>query len=118
MLEDFNLQNIQDLEGARQAIAQLLNLIEDLTADLREAQAEIQRQRDEINRLKGEQGKPEIKPNRKPTPASSADHSSERERHKPQKRKKSPKVDQIHVDRDQIVPIDSTRLPPDAEFKG
>jgi hypothetical protein len=118
MLEGFDLQNIQDPEGARQAIARLLNLIEDLTADLREAQAEIQRLRDENNRLQGEQGKPEIKPNRKPAAASSADHSSERERHKPQKRKKSPKVDQIHVDRDQIVPIDSTQLPPDAEFKG
>ena len=118
MLEDFDLQSIQDLEGARQAIARLLNLIEDLTADLREAQAEIQRLRDENNRLKGEQGKPDIKPSRKPAPPSSADHSSERERHKPQARKKSPKVNQLHVDRDQVAPIDSTQLPPDAEFKG
>jgi hypothetical protein len=118
MLEDFDPQHIQDLEGARQAIARLLNLIEDLTADWREAQAEIQRLRDENNRLKGEQGKPDIQPNRQPAAASSADHSSERERHKPQKRKKRPKVNQLHVDRDQVVPIDSTQLPPDAEFKG
>jgi hypothetical protein len=118
MLEDFDLQSIQDLEGARQAIAQLLNLIEDLTADLREAQAEIQRLRDEINRLKGEQGKPEIKPSKKPAPPSSADHSSERERHKPRDWKKSSKVDQIHVDREQVARVDPARLPPDAEFKG
>jgi hypothetical protein len=118
MLEDFDLQSIQDLEGARQAIAQLLNLIEDLTADLREAQAEIQRLRDEINRLKGEQGKPEIKPSKKPAPSSSADHSSERERHKPRDWKKSSKVDQIHVDREQVARVDPARLPPDAEFKG
>jgi hypothetical protein len=118
MLEDFDLQSIQDLEGARQAIAQLLNLIEDLTADLREAQAEIQRLRDEINRLKGEQGKPEIKPSKKLAPSSSADHSSERERHKPRDWKKSSKVDQIHVDREQVARVDPARLPPDAEFKG
>lgn len=118
MLEDFDLQSIQDLEGARQAIAQLLNLIEDLTADLREAQAEIQRLRDEINRLKGEQGNPEIKPSKKPAQSSSADHSSERERHKPRDWKKSSKVDQIHVDREQVARVDPARLPPDAEFKG
>jgi hypothetical protein len=31
-----------------------------VTSDLRDAQAEIQRLRDENNRLKGEQGKPNI----------------------------------------------------------
>jgi len=38
----------------------LLNCIEILVADLNEAQAEIQRLRDEIARLKGEKGKPNI----------------------------------------------------------
>lgn len=118
MLEDFDLQSIQDLEGARQAIAQLLNLIEDLTADLREAQAESQRLRDENNRLKGEQGKPAIKPNQKQASPKQGNHSSEHERRKPQAWKKSSKVDQIHVDREQVRPIDPTLLPPDAEFKG
>ena len=118
MFENFDPNTIQDLEGARQAIIHLLNLIEDLTADLREAQAEIQRLRDENNRLKGEQGKPTIKPNKKPHPPNSSDHSSERERHKPQEWKKSSKVDQIHIGREQVVPIDPAVLPPDAEFKG
>jgi hypothetical protein len=84
---------IQDLDGARQAIVHLLNLIEDLTADLREAQAEIQRLRDENNRLKGEQGKPDMKPNTKPAAPIREHHSSERERHKPQAWKKSHKVE-------------------------
>ena len=118
MLENFDPNTIQDLDGARQAIIHLLNLIEDLTADLREAQAEIQRLRDENNRLKGEQGKPTIKPNKQPVPPTPRDHSSEHERHKPQEWKKSRKVDQIHIDREQVLPMDPLVLPPDAEFKG
>jgi cell division protein FtsB len=35
-----------------------LNLIEKLSADVRDLQAENQALRDEINQLKGEQGKP------------------------------------------------------------
>lgn len=115
MLENFDPNAIQDLDGARQAIVHLLNLIEDLTTDLREAQAEIQRLRDENNRLKGEQGKPDIKPNK---PPDSPKHSSERERHKPQDWKKRSKVNQIHIDRERVVPIDPAVLPSDAEFKG
>jgi len=37
--------------------------VEKLSADLRDAQIENQRLRDENNRLKGEQGKPKIKGN-------------------------------------------------------
>jgi len=118
MLENFDPNTIQDLDGARQAIIHLLNLIEDLTADLREAQAEIQRLRDENNRLKGEQGKPTIKPNQKPSPSNPTPHSSERERRKPHAWKKGNKVDQIHIDREQVVALNPTVLPPDAEFKG
>jgi hypothetical protein len=118
MLENFDPNAIQDLAGARQAIALLLNLIENLSADLREAQIEIQRLRDENNRLKGEQGKPDIQPSKKPGAPSPAHHSSERERHQPSAWKKSSKVDEIHIDREQIVPIEPSLLPPDAEFKG
>jgi len=74
LLDDLDLNAIAD-ENARQLIRRLLNLTEQLSADLREAQAENQRLRDEINRLKGEQGKPEIKANTPKQPAS--DHSSE-----------------------------------------
>ena len=80
MLEDIDLSNIQD-ENARQLIVRLMNLIEAVTSDLREAQAEIQRLRDENNRLKGEQGKPKIKASTPKPPR--VDYSSEQERRKP-----------------------------------
>jgi len=92
-----------------------LNLIEKLSADLRDAQADIQRLRDENNRLKGEQGKPRINPNVANPPA---DHSSENERHKPRQRSKGSKNANIPIDREQVVKVDQANLPADAEFKG
>ena len=114
MLDDLDLNAIQD-ENARQLIRRLLNLIEQLSADLREAQLEIQRLRDENNRLKGEQGKPKIKAN---TPKPAVDHSSEKERRKPRQRHKSSKKAAIEINREQVVEVDPARLPADAEFKG
>ena len=66
MFDDLDLTKITG-EHTREHVARLLNLIETLGADLRAAQAEIQRLRDEVNRLKGEQGKPSVKPGTKPT---------------------------------------------------
>ena len=79
---------------------------------------EIQRLRDENNRLKGEQGKPTIKPSTKPDPPTPPDHSSERERHRPKAWKKGSKIQQIRIDREQVLRVDPGILPPDAAFKG
>ena len=103
-------------ENARLLIQRLLNLIEQLAADLREAQAENQRLRDELNRLKGEQGKPAVKANT-PKPAT-APHSSEAERRETRPRQKRPKQAAVHIDRAEVLTVDPSALPPDAEFKG
>jgi hypothetical protein len=115
MLDDLDLAGIQD-EHARALIVRLLNLIEELSADLRAAQEEIQRLRDENNHLKGEQGNPIIKPNAAPPDPS--DHSSERERRQPTERVKRGKRATITVDREQTLAVERAILPPDAEFKG
>jgi len=115
MLDKLELNAIKD-ENARELIRQLLNLVEKLSADLRDAQVENQRLRDEINRLKGEQGKPKIKGNTpKPPPT---DHSSENERHQSRQRHKKSKKVEIQIDREQVVEVDPTVLPKDAKFKG
>src|SRR4030043_289884 len=103
MLDNLDLNAIRD-ENTRELIRRLLNLIEQLSADLREAQAEIQRLRDENNRLKGEQGKPKIKANTAKRPAT--DHSSEKERHKPRQHSKGSKKAKIQIDRKQGVKVD------------
>ena len=115
MLEHLDLNAVQD-ENARELIVRLLNLVEKLSADLRDAQAENQRLRDEVNRLKGEQGKPQIKANSPQSP--SADHSSEKERRKPRQRTKGGKKANIRIDREQVLEVDRGRLPTDAVFKG
>ncbi|MEE4255260.1 MAG: transposase [Desulfuromusa sp.] len=113
--DNIDLNAIQD-ENARELIRQLLNLVEKLSADLRDAQVENQRLRDEVNRLKGEQGKPKIKGNTpKPPPTN---HSSENERRQSRHRHKKSKKAEIQIDREQVVEVDATILPKDARFKG
>ena len=117
LLEGFDPNQIQDLEGARQAIVMLLNLVETLKTESQALREEAQRLRDEVNRLKGEQGKPNIKPNKQKRRASS-DHSSEQERRQPQKRKKRRKLDRVKIDRTEELDVEPECLPADAEFKG
>jgi hypothetical protein len=112
-----DIQHIGGLHGdsQRPLIIRLLNLIENLSADLSAANREIQRLRDEINRLKGEMGKPLFKPKSSPV---SKDHSSESERNTPRKHSKQPKNYKIKIDREQVLEVERTSLPEDAEFKG
>ena len=56
MLDDFEIEQSQDLAGAKQAIVRLFNLVEELAVENRQLRQEKQQLRDEINRLKGEQG--------------------------------------------------------------
>ena len=115
MLEDLELASIAD-DRVRELVRGLLNLLEDVRADLRAAQAEIQRLHNEINRLKGEQGQPTIKPNTAHPPPK--DLSSEQERRTPKAWTKGRKTDRIPIDREQVVQVDPACLPPDAQFKG
>lgn len=117
LLSGFNPQEIQDLEGARRAILELLNLIESVKQENQALRDEVQRLRDEINRLKGEQGKPNIKAN-KPKKPEDTDHSSEEERHTPKKRRKRTKRNKIEIDREETLSVDKNILPDDAQFKG
>lgn len=114
MLENIDLSGIHE-ENARQLIAELLNLIEKLSVDLRDLQIENQRLRDEINRSKGEQGQPNIKPN---TPPVVTNHSSEKERHRQKRHQKSSKKADLKINREKIIEVDPALLPADAQFKG
>lgn len=73
VLADFDLNSIQDIEGARQAILRLLNVVEELAGENRKLREETQQLRDENNRLKGEQGQPTVKPNTRPAGQSQRD---------------------------------------------
>jgi Transposase IS66 family len=106
--------------ATRQAVVGLLNLVEQLAAQVQTLREENQRLKDEINRLKGEQGRPSF-PTRRSKGASGsqpADLSSERERHEPKPWQKRPKLDRMVIDRTLLLPVDPATLPPDAQFKG
>jgi len=115
LLAELDLGGLPD-DRTRALVSGLLNLVEAVTADLRAAQTEIQRLRDEVNRLKGEQGQPTIKPNL--PKQQSPDYSSERERHPPHQRGKRGDRAPIPIDREQVLRVEPSTLPPDAEFKG
>ena len=114
-IPDVNLEAITD-PAARQVIGQLLNIIETLHAEVVQLRAENQHLRDEINRLKGEQGTPDIKPPIPPT--APRNYSSERERHAPKPRQKGHKAEILVPTRDELCRIDPATLPPDAVRHG
>ena len=109
---------IQDIDGARQAIVMLLNLVENLKQENEQLREENQKHRDENQRLKGEQGKPKIKGNRRSKKKIAQDHSSERERRRPKPRQKRSKVATIQIDREEVLEVEPEQLPADAKFKG
>src|SRR5258708_34611809 len=112
MLEAFDPSSIED-EGLRQIFISLLNLVENLQEKVTEQAQETKRLRDENNRLKGEQGKPRILPN-KPT----TDLSSEKERRQSKPRTSRSKQDKIATDREVTLKVERSQLPQDAQFKG
>jgi hypothetical protein len=113
MLEDFDPTTIED-ESLRQVVISLMNLVEQLSAKVAQQAEEIQRLRDENHRLKGEQGKPNIKPNTQ----AKASLSSEKERRVSKPHHKANKHAQIRIDRVEVVKIDEEHVPADAQFKG
>jgi len=114
MLNGLDINNIRNLNDALEVIRKLLNLVETLNQEILELKSHVQKLRDENNRLKGEQGKPKIKPNKK-TPSQ---YSSEKERKEAKERKKRNKKDQLKTHDTQTCFVDKSILPNDARFKG
>ena len=112
MLEEFDPTTIED-ESLRQVVISLMNLVEQLSAKVAQQAEEIQRLRDENNRLKGEQGKPNIKANTQ----AKASLSSEKERRVSKPHHKAHKHAQIRIDRVEVVKVDEEAMPADAQGK-
>lgn len=112
MLENFDPNTIEN-EVVRLVVVYLMNLVEKLSAKVREQAEELQRLRDENNRLKGEQGKPKIRAKKVAT-----DISSEKERQEGKTHQKASKQQQIRIDREEVLKVEAKELPEDAQFKG
>lgn len=98
-----------DLRGVSDPVA--LAIIEALLADNRALRETVQQLRDEVARLKGEQGKPLVRPQ-----ATRGNHSSEGERPADPAAARRPRPDQrlLLVVREVVCPVDRARLPADA----
>jgi hypothetical protein len=121
-----------DDSAGRAILNRLLNLVERLAGENAALESERQALRDEINRLKGEQGKPDIKANKK----TGGDISSESERKAAEAnasqsagsgdigvggkktRQRDAKLPKVRIDREKVCPLDKSGLPDDLEFKG
>lgn len=113
-LPGIDLSQIKD-PLARQGMVLLMNLVEELSAENQRLRVEVQKLRDEIKRLKGEKGKPDIKANKQ---KDSPTHSSEKERRQPEAWQKGGKRAEIQINRTEVLEVNKSELPGDAEFKG
>lgn len=105
-------------DGFKKELQKWFSLFETMATEILALRVENQKLKDENNRLKGEQGKPDIRPQTK-----NKDISSEAERrkikNKEKKAKKSKaKKHKIKINRKQRLVIDKKELPVDAIFKG
>lgn len=108
-----DLESITD-PTIRTAITQLCNLVEQLATDNDKLRAENQALRNEVARLKGEQGQPHIRGRNR------TDISSEKERKSAfkQAKQRGSKNAQLTITRTEVVHIDQAKLPADAVRKG
>jgi predicted nuclease with TOPRIM domain len=98
-----------------QTIRILLHIIEELNKEVQTLKAELQKTRDEMNHLKGEQGKPKFS-----VPKQNKDVSSEKERNTPipqGERKSKEKLSKIKIDVTEDCKVDPGILPGDAVLK-
>ena len=116
ILKNVDWKSIQD-ERARECIRLLLNLVESLTAEVRKLQAENLALREQLRGRPGGGGTV----GRSRGASSSGARSSEKERAEPSETEQSgkrSKLDRIRIDREEVLRLDRTALPADAEFKG
>lgn len=105
-------------EAVKVLISKQLNVIESLIQHVEELQKENQFLKDEINKLKGEKGKPNIPPNVPGREEKAQSPDSGTNTQKKKKWKKGAKKSKIKVDRTEYRKVNKEILPPDAVHKG
>lgn len=113
-IRHINPESIKDIDSFRDIVKLLLNIVEQQSEQFEHLRRENQELKDEINRLKGEQGRPKF-PKAKQERAK--DISSEKYRPK-KNRKRGKKKPNIDIDRTEYRRVDKSILPSDAQFKG
>ena len=89
-IEELDLDKLNISGQMRQLLVMLLNLVEELLAEIRDLKVERQELRDEVNWLKGEQGKPKIKANKKENEEATSKPSKEKQKKKSEQKDVQP----------------------------
>jgi hypothetical protein len=105
---------LNDVESLRTALNETLNFINTICEQNQQLLKQIQELKDEINRLKGEKGKPKVLGCTRKT----SDISSERYTKEKKKWEKKSKKDIIKIDNSVDCSIEKEKLPADSIFKG
>ena len=111
---EINPNELNSIESLRAALIQTLNYINTLYQQNQQLIKQNQELKDEINRLKGEKGKPIILPNT----SQAIDISSQKYTKQKKEWKKESKKNIIKIDNTVHCPIEKDKLPSDAIFKG
>ncbi len=115
-IKDLNIEKMDfnDHDSIRNLITLLLNVIESQSQIIEELRKENQSLKNEINRLKGEKGKPKISPNVPEKEEVIQSPNVEKKKNW----SKTSKKPTIKIDRTEVKYVDISILPPDAEHKG
>src|SRR5713226_9566590 len=113
-VQKIDLTGIED-ERARAVVGLLLNLVEDLRGELKNAHQEIAYLRERLRLGPGGKATPGNQLERTPPQPT---RSSEKERNEPQERTKRAKLSEIQIDKEVKLDLDRATLPPDAQDKG
>jgi hypothetical protein len=111
---NIDIDELNDVKTLKTVLNEAMNLINTQHQQIQQLIKQNQDLKDEINRLKGEKGKPGILPNTN----KGLDISSEKHTQAKKEWKKESKKDIIKIDNKVHCPIDRDLLPADAQFKG
>ena len=111
-IKNINIDSIDDIASLKQVLVVLLNFAEQSQKTIETLKKENQQLKDEINRLKGEQGKPTFKAKKEAKNISSQKYTHEKKQHKKTAKKKD-----IIIDKEIKCNVDKSILPADAKFK-
>ena len=109
---DWSTIDLNDPEAVKAIVRHLSNLVEALYHENLTLKEENQKLKDQINRLKGEKGKPDIKPKSPPK----KDESDKKPKPKKQWEKQS-KLDKVKIDDTKTIKYEGA-LPDDVHYKG
>jgi hypothetical protein len=111
------IKKLRELDfSAPETQQEVFSLLETLCGIILAQQREIEELKDEINRLKGEKGKPNFGPKKEASKEPSKDKMPNINERKPWA--KSSKKEKVKIDREEVIRLDAGLLPPDAVFKG